>query len=273
MITLQTGETRRIATELGELAVHVVGDGPPVVAWHSLFVDSRSWSRLIPLLPNRRFYLIDAPCFGESDRLVKPVDVSACTRAAAQVLDALAPELGGPVDWVGNAWGGHVGIELAATRGDLIRSLVSISAPTFPIPASLRIKIHLLLPMYRMFGARGPVRSTIMATLLTDRSRTHDADAVELIDRCLADSAGAAVPAIATCVLNRTDLRWAAREIGCPTLFVATDDRGEWTADQARPIVGQMRSASLRSVAGARVIPALEQPEQLAAHILDFWTS
>lgn len=285
MIALSAVETMRIPTELGELAVHVVGDGrrgdqlgggrpagtasrPDTVGWHSMFVDSRSWSRLIALLPDRRFYLIDAPSCGASERLSGAVDISACTRAAAEVVGALGLS---EVDWIGNAWGGHVGIELAATRPDLVRSLIAISAPTFPIPMSLRAQVRLLLPIYRVFGARGPVGSTIMQTLLTDETRRSDAEVVELLDACLAESGVDAVDAITTCILNRTDLLWAARRVTCPTLFVTTDDRGEWTSEQARGVVDQMVNASLTEIVGARVIPALEQPAPLAEAMTTFW--
>ncbi|MFD6673922.1 alpha/beta fold hydrolase [Rhodococcus zopfii] len=267
-------ETTMIHTDLGDLAVHIVGEGSPVVAWHSMFVDSSSWSRLVPHIPDRRFFLIDAPSCGASDALTEPVNISACTRAAAQVVTALATDFGGqPIDWLGNAWGGHVGMELAATHPDMIRSLVAISAPTFPIGVALRLKVRLLLPLYRAAGARGPVRSAIMSTLLTDTTRKTDTEAVALIDDCLATAGSdATITAIRSAILNRTDLLWAAREIRCPTLFVTTDDRGEWTPEQARTAVAQMSCATEVTITDARVIPALEQPVQLATALRRFWS-
>lgn len=266
--------TVAIPTELGELTVHIVGEGIPVVAWHSLFVDSSSWSRLVPLLPGRRFFLIDAPSCGDSDALAEPVDIATCARVAATVLTALERELGGlPVDWVGNAWGGHVGIELAATRPELVRSLVAISAPTFPVGRAVRLKIHALLPLYRLFGPRGPVRSAIMSTILTDATRADDPQAVALLDDSLARSGRrASITAIRTAVLRRTDLLGAARALTCPTLFVTTDDRGEWAPEQARDVAEQMVDATEVTVTGSRVIPALEQPEQVAAALREFWS-
>lgn len=47
--------------------------------------------------------------------------------AAVTVLDALG--LQEPVDWVGNAWGGHVGVVFAAVHAQRCRSLVVIGAP------------------------------------------------------------------------------------------------------------------------------------------------
>ena len=36
-------ERHSVETQVGPLAVRVVGQGPTAVLWHSLFVDERSW--------------------------------------------------------------------------------------------------------------------------------------------------------------------------------------------------------------------------------------
>ena len=86
-MTTAPWDTTFIHTDLGDLAVHSIGEGRPVVAWHSMFVDSSSWSRLIPHIPDRRFFLIDAPSCGASDALAAPVSISDCARAAARCVD------------------------------------------------------------------------------------------------------------------------------------------------------------------------------------------
>lgn len=262
-----------VQTELGRLHVRTEGDGPPVVLWHSMFVDSHSWDRLIPALADgRTLFLIDAPSSGSSDPLRGSSDIAGCARAAVPVLDEVRRRTGAEsVDWVGNAWGGHVGLQLAATRPDLLRSLVALSAPTNPIDAGQRRKVRLLLPLYRLIGARGPVLDAIEETLFTDATRTGDAEAMTLLHESLARSGKAMIPAIETAILHRTDLSDAARRIPVPVQFVATDDRGEWTPREAAAMAAQMPDARVATVHGARVIPALEQPAATASSILGFW--
>ncbi|MEH3155990.1 MAG: alpha/beta hydrolase [Gordonia paraffinivorans] len=265
-----------VDTELGRLHVEELEGheraGAPVVLWHSMFVDSRSWGRLAPLLADRDLFLVDAPSSGRSDPLAAPADIAACARAAVAVVEAITARTEvRDVDWLGTAWGGHVGMDLAASRPDLIRSLVAISAPTFPVPSALRAKVHLLLPLYRLIGARGPVRSAIVETLFTDATRRDDPGAVALVDDSLRRSGAAMITAIRTAILNRTDLLPAARRIVCPTLLIATDDRGEWTQEQAQEAAHDMRDARVVSIADARVIPALEKPRATADAIMDFW--
>ena len=41
-------ERHTIESLVGPLSVRVVGDGPAAVLWPSLFMDERSWERLVP---------------------------------------------------------------------------------------------------------------------------------------------------------------------------------------------------------------------------------
>jgi hypothetical protein len=60
-------ERRIIDTTAGRLAIRVVGDGPTAVLWPSLFMDERSWDRLIPtLIQDRRLVIINGPGHGGS---------------------------------------------------------------------------------------------------------------------------------------------------------------------------------------------------------------
>ncbi|WP_205843800.1 alpha/beta fold hydrolase [Nakamurella deserti] len=267
--------TRFVPTPLGRLRVRAVGRGAPVVLWHSMFVDATSWDRVVPALAtDRRLLLVDGPSSGGSDRLTRASDIAGCALAAGALLDGLADEIHGPVDWIGSAWGGHVGMQLAATQPERIRRLVAISAPTDPIDAGLRRRLRVLLPLFRAVGARGPVRSAILDTLLTDASRASDPVAVELILGPLrrADREGMAL-AVETAIVNRTDLAWAAARIRRPVLFVTTDDRGEWTPERAREVSAGMTDAREVTVSGSRVLPAVEQPDALVAAIREFWAS
>jgi pimeloyl-ACP methyl ester carboxylesterase len=115
-MTLRIEHADHVATRLGSLYVRTVGSGRPAVLWPSMFVDSHTWDRMLPLLQResaipRRFALIDPPGLGNSEPLRTSSTIAG---AAAAARDALAHlDLGGPVDWVGNAFGGHVGYELA----------------------------------------------------------------------------------------------------------------------------------------------------------------
>ncbi|GAA1851862.1 alpha/beta fold hydrolase [Microlunatus capsulatus] len=267
--------TLHVPTRLGRLRVRVTGSGQPVVLWHSLFTDAGSWDRLVPLLGGRRLVLVDGPSSGGSDPLRRAVDIGTCAAAAEDLLAGLRDVVGpGPVSWLGSAWGGHVGLHLAATRPDLVRDLVAVSAPTHPVGPRLRLLTAVLVPLYRVIGARGPVREAILDTLFTDRSRAEDPAGVgQVLGPLERSSRAATARAIRTAILHRTDLAWAARRITCPVLLVTTDDRGEWTPEQAAAMAAQMADARVVTVSGSRVLPSIEQPAALAAALTTFWAT
>lgn len=117
-----------VTTQVGSLHVESIGAGPPAVLWHSLFVDSRSWHRVVEdLAHDRRLVLITGPGHGPSGDPGRHYSMEDCADAASSVLDAL--KIKEPVDWVGNAWGGHVGIVLAARQPQRFRTLTTVGTP------------------------------------------------------------------------------------------------------------------------------------------------
>ena len=71
--------------------------------------------------------IINGPGHGASGDPGRRYSLRDCATAAGQVLDRLA--IGGAVDWVGNAWGGHVGLRFAADRPVQCRSLITLGTP------------------------------------------------------------------------------------------------------------------------------------------------
>ena len=137
-----------------------------------------------------------------------------------------------------------------------MRDLVAVSAPTHPVGPRLRLLTSVLVPLYRVIGARGPVREAILDTLFTDRSRAQDPDGVaQVLDPLHRAPRPATARAIRTAILHRTDLAWAARQITCPVLLVTTDDRGEWTPEQAAAMAEQMVDARAVTISGSRGAP------------------
>jgi pimeloyl-ACP methyl ester carboxylesterase len=261
-----------VPTSLGRVAVHVLGAGRPTVLWHSMFVDGSSWGFLLPaLLPGRRLLVVDGPGCGRSDRLRRTVRVSDSVAAAVEVLTALAP--GTPVDWVGNAWGGHVGMELAATRPDLVRSLVAISSPTRPIDPALRKRIRLLVPLVLLLGPVAPVRNAILEGMLTDESRTDPQAIGVVLDALALAGRRSTARTVRSFVLNRVDITDLLPRIEAPSLFVAGDDRGDWSPEQAEQAAALAPFARTAVVAGSRTLVPVEQPAVLATLVRDFWAS
>ncbi|KQQ95686.1 hypothetical protein ASF62_04095 [Leifsonia sp. Leaf325] len=264
-----------IPTRLGHLSVRRVGpdDGALTVLWSSMFVDSSTWDRMLPLLrrarPERSFVLIDPPGLGRSEPLNRRSTIAEAAAAAHDALDELAA--GRPVDWVGNAFGGHVGYELAVEPG-VLRSLAAISSPVEAISPQLRRRIELLAPLLRHVGPVGPVRSAVIDAMLTEQSAA-DPHLRKIVVESLGRPGRRSMSfALRSFILDRVDVSHLMPRIQVPSLFVASDDRGDWSpvdAERSAAAAGPMVRAT--TVRAARTLVPLEQPEALAAELLAFW--
>ncbi|MEL4318849.1 alpha/beta hydrolase [Leifsonia sp. YIM 134122] len=263
-----------IPTRLGRLSVRRAGpdDGALTVLWSSMFVDSHTWDEMLLLLrarPDRSFVLIDPPGLGLSEPLSRRSTIAEAAAAAHDALDELAA--GRPVDWVGNAFGGHVGYELAAEPG-VLRSLAAISSPVEAISPQLRRRIELLAPLLRHVGPVGPVRSAVIDAMLTEQSAADPRLRKIVVESLERPGRRSMSFALRSFILDRVDVSHLMPRIQVPSLFVASDDRGDWSpadAERSAAAAGPMvRSTTVRD---ARTLVPLEQPEALAAELLAFW--
>jgi pimeloyl-ACP methyl ester carboxylesterase len=262
-----------IATRVGPLYVRQVGAGPPAVLWHSLFVDSASWQRVAPhFSAERRLIMIDGPGHGASGDLGGRYTLPDCAEAAVEVLAALG--VAGPVDWVGNAWGGHVGITLAAAHPERLRSLVAIGTPVAAYTAAEARRTRLLLTLHRLLGAAGFIRTAVAKTLLAPATRKRDPEAVDYVRSQLGGANRRRLRnAVVSISLGREDLTGLLPAIGVPTLFVTGDDHGGCTPEQARAAIALIPGGRLAIVPAAAYLAPLEQPGETARLVRAFWAA
>lgn len=269
MIPVADDTTMDVSTRLGALRVRVCGSGPPAVLWHSLFVDSTTWNRVCPLLgEHRRLILIDGPSHGSSAPARRRFTLQDCADAAGDVLDHLGVHE--PVDWVGNAWGGHVGIVFAAGKPERCRSLVTIGTPVRALTPAERRRIVPLVALYRILGPVRLLVKGVEAALLGAKPPPKDAQVISSALRGV-DRRGMHA-AMRSVMLQRPDLTAVLAPLATPTLIVAAEQDALWQPTEARSAAGQFPHRAFGTVPGAgHVAPLLQHAPALAGLVSDFW--
>ena len=264
-------ERHTIDTRVGRLSVRVVGDGTTAVLWPSLFMDERSWDRLLPTLTqDRRLVIINGPGHGASGDPGRRYSLHDCVIAAGQVLDRLA--IGGAVDWVGNAWGGHVGLRFAADRPASCRSLITLGTPVAALERSERRQTYPLLIVYGVLGPIELVVSGVSEALLSAHTRANDPEAVALVrDTVKAANRRMLRNAVISISLHREDLTDVLPEIEPPTLMVTGSDHPGFTPAQAETAARLARHGRAAVVPDAAYLVPLEAPTTTSTLIRDFW--
>jgi pimeloyl-ACP methyl ester carboxylesterase len=258
-----------VETRLGPLEITIAGDGPPAVLWHSLFVDSTSWARVIPALAtHRRLIAIDGPAHGRNPRVRTPFGLADCVGAAEDVLEHAGGA--GAVDWVGNAWGGHVGILFAAAHPDRVRSLVAIGAPTHALTAAERRSVTLLRWLYGALGP-APVKRPLVAALIGPDAAPADAAVItEAFSRA---GRRGMFDAISRLSLARPDLTPTLRGLTIPTLLITNADDPMWTLDAAAAAVADNQNVALALTPGrGHIGPLLQAPAAVADLVIEVWS-
>ncbi len=258
-----------ITTGVGDLRVRVAGSGPTTVLWHSLFVDDRSWDGFVGALASeRRLIRIEGPGHGRSTA-VAPYGVGECAAAALAVLDAL--EETGPVDWVGNAWGGHVGIVLAARHPERIRTLLTFGAPVHALTRAGRASMRLLLLIYALLGPARFILRQVCDVLLADQG--NEANRSYVLE-CLRSRRRRQMLANVRWVsVLRPDLTSELACVVAPTLFVTGPAHSDWTPDQARAAARLLQDGSVQIVPETAYLTPLEAPRQTADLAEAFWAA
>jgi pimeloyl-ACP methyl ester carboxylesterase len=265
----------RVPTSLGRLNVEQVGAGPPALLWHSLWVDSRSWGPLVGSLgQQRRVLTIDGPGYGSSDPINRDYTLDDCATAAVEVLDHLG--ITEAVDWVGNAWGGHVGITLAADQPHRVRSLVTIATPLLPVGARQRwTQTYPLALLYRLTGPNRLITKALFDTLIgSDAITAHPDRAADLI-RSFEEADRQSIRRTIRFMHRWQPLTETLPAITAPTLFLTGDlDDQHWGPAEARAAAATMPDARVATLTGAGHLgPLLVDAELLARTVTEFWAS
>lgn len=270
MTTLhESTTTRTFETSLGRVHARVLGEGPTAVLWHGMFVDGRSWDGVATrLAAHRRLVVLDGPGYGSSDELTRLSSIEECAEVAAQIVDQLGT---GPVDWLGAAWGGHVGMTAASLYPGLFRSLVAVSSPVEPVEPALRIKLIVAGAMLARVGPIAHLRHAVHEAQLTKEHR-RDPRMVEVLDAAItAISPVGLARTMTSFIFNRTDATHRLPRITAPTVFVTGDDRAEWSPETMAAAARLVPNARTAVVAGARTLVPVEKPAELARIVTEFW--
>lgn len=267
------GSSTMIATDLGPIAVRRTGAGDTAVLWHSLFVDSSSFSAVVEdLSQHRELIILDGPGHGGSPGPRRLYSLEDCANAAVQVLDALG--ISGPVDWVGNAWGGHVGIVFADSFPSRCRTLTTISTPPYPLTKAERRQSALLVYLFRFLGPK-PFSSMIVDALAgRGAAKTAPEAAAAIAESFRRGDKVGKYWSMQSVMLRRPDLRPVLARLQVPTLVLAGRNDELLDLAEAERAARSVPDGRFAKVTGAgHVAPLYVAPGEVTRQILSFWSA
>ena len=109
---------------------------------------------------------------------------------------------------------------------------MTVGTPVHGYTTAGRIQTTLLLAIYRMLGPRRFLVNSVLAALLSQKTRTNDAEAVAITRDGFLRASGLA-NAVASLSLRRPDLTPLLPKVKAPTLFITGTEHPDWSPDQA----------------------------------------
>jgi pimeloyl-ACP methyl ester carboxylesterase len=240
------------------------GSGPPLVLLHGVSLSAAAWAPLFNVLRGRRLLAVDLPGHGLSDPvLYRRGHVRQHARALIDdVFDALGLDEA-PV--VGHSLGGMLALWYAAAGGKRISRLVVMGEPAVALPG-VRVRMPLSLLTVRGLGLavlRSPAPRRAYRRLLTQGlGRAEVAAAPDSLVESLRLSArrpenartvNSLMHAINHFRRPRTESVLTTPElpaIATPTMFIWGTDAPYLSADDARPSIDLIPTATLHEVPG-----------------------
>lgn len=238
--------------------VHGAGDdGPALFCLHGLLGSGTQFDGLEPLTDRYRIQAWDAPGYGNSP---DPEGDQPLEWYAAQAALAIERSDSAPVHLLGTGWGGLIAMQLAATRTDLVCSVLVVNSclgPTHEQQKQLQDDAERL----RLTGAEEFGRE--QATALTGGDETN-------VARQLADGLRATGYAAAARSLDGVDLTSRLRGIQLPVLVLAGEDATPDAVQASQDVSAAIGDAVFVTMHAAGSLAHLEQPSTFAAWVRSF---
>jgi 3-oxoadipate enol-lactonase len=261
---------QRIATLLGEINVHVVGNGPAMVCWPSLLMTGLMWrGQVNHFVSSHKMVLIDSPGHGESDPLNRYFTLEECALCLSQILDQLEIE---DCVLLGNSWGGMMGGVFAALYPSRTRAAVLMNCTASV--SGWRQKMEFLLMTSILRRRRTVPKLVVNRAVNAFAGATTEMMKPEVVEYIRSTVAAARADsvcwAIDSVVPRRTEHRALLGAIRKPVLVIAGDEDRTFPVAETRAMADAIPGSLFRVLPRVGHRAALEAPPTVNAAIDEF---
>jgi 3-oxoadipate enol-lactonase len=261
---------QRVGTLLGEINIHVVGNGPAMVCWPSLLMTGLMWRGQVDhFASSHKMVLIDSPGHGESDPLNRYFTLEECALCLSQILDQLEIE---DCVLLGNSWGGMMGGVFVALYPSRTRAAVLMNCTASVAGWRQKMEFLLMTSILRRWRTvpKPVVNRAVKAFAGATTERTKP-EVVEYIRSTVAAARADSVCwAIDSVVPRRAEHRALLGAIRKPVLVVAGEEDRTFPVAETRAMAEAIPGGLFRVLPAVGHLAALESPQVVNATIDEF---
>jgi 3-oxoadipate enol-lactonase len=259
----------RIGTPLGDLYVDDIGEGSPIILWHSFLHHGGMWKAQVEALRSKyRLIVIDGPGHGRSSTIHRPFDMNDCVTAVEAVMDARSiPKAA----LVGLSWGGMVAMAMAVRRPERLSCIVAMDTSCRKEPLGNRLKYLAMGTVTRKVGTIPLLLDRVEPLFFSNESRTtRRADIVDPWRSYVARLDRESIWHALHCIMERPDITDDLRRVRVPTMVVVGAVDTAQPVRESEHIASAIPGARLHVIPGAAHISAEEKPREVNAVLSEF---
>jgi 3-oxoadipate enol-lactonase len=265
-----TGNLQRLMVHGVNLAVEVLGEGPPVLFVHGYPLDRTMWRAQLDGLTGFRRIAPDLRGMGQSDAPDLGYGMNIYAADLAALLDALGIE---EVILCGLSMGGYIIFELLRTWKARVRGLVLMDTRAEADSPDARRARDTAASLAREGGAAA-IAETMLPRLLAPDTLTSQAEVVERVRAMITNTPVAGIVGALAAMRERPSSESLLPTLGdIPTLVMVGESDTLTPPDQARAMAQAIPGARLEVIAGAGHLPPVEQPEEVTRRLREFLTA
>lgn len=259
----------RIGTPLGDLYVDDVGEGSPVLLWHSYLHHGGMWKAQVDALKSKhRLLVIDAPGHGRSSPVRKPFDLVDCVRSAEAVMDACGVEKSA---FVGLSWGGMVAMAMALKNPERLTGIVPIDTSCRREPLGNRLKYLTMGSVTRKVGIIPALLDRVEPLFYSAQSRAERrADLVDPWRSYVARMDRESIWHALHCIIDRNNITEQLRALRMPAMAIVGAVDIAQPVRESEHIASAIPGCRLVVIPGAAHLSAEEKPREMNAILEDF---
>ncbi|MFN8126647.1 MAG: alpha/beta hydrolase [Candidatus Nanopelagicales bacterium] len=245
-----------------------LGSGPSVVLLHAFPVDHRLWDQVAPIVAGAGFRVLvpDYAGFGESAVPAAPPSVDAM---ADDLLHRLSERQVSQFCLAGLSMGGYAAMAILRTAGERVTGLGLVDTKMAADPDEARARRLAIADQVESTGSTDFLVDAMIGQLLGDHTRRERPEVVERVSGWIRSARPEAVAWAQRAMAGRPDSADTLAGYPGPALVLAgAEDTISPPAEQ-EAIASTLADADLGFIEGAGHLSAVEDPEAVAAALVD----
>ena len=240
-----------------------------IVFSHGLLLDHSIFDHQISHFKDRyRCIAYDHRGQGASESPRQGYNMDNLAKDAAGLIEELGV---GPCHFAGLSIGGFVGLRLAITRPDLVKSLILIDSSADRDSIIKNIRFQIMNFIARKFGLEVVADRVLPImfgqTFINDPARDGELQKWRLL---MIQNDPQVITRAVRGVINRKNIEDRLSEIGCPTLIIVGEEDAATPPDHSGRLYRGIRGSKLVTIPRAGHISTVEEPEAVNQAIEEF---